>query len=142
MIISNKIKNASSIVIGYSTCLLIIYFAHAHLIQPPEISKFDPATSCTKPPTECWDGFSKPFYKCVSYSKSTEIRPSSVVAEGAKSCYKSVYWNLDSTTFYMAAWFFLWAAVTSRGIESIALAFLSNNVRYPIMIGTPHYTRL
>ncbi|KAJ3341481.1 mitochondrial import inner membrane translocase subunit tim54, partial [Kappamyces sp. JEL0680] len=52
--------------------------------------------------------------------------------KGEKNCYKSVYFNLDSTAFTMVALFFLWAGVTSRAVEGMVLALLEGNLRVSI----------
>lgn len=124
-----------SITSGFLVCLLIVYLSHGHLIPPTDQASFDPSKTCSSPPTGCWDALSKPHFKCVEYPVKTEIRKGVFVQKGSKNCYKSIYWNLDSTSFYMLAWFFIWAFVTSRAVESMITEFLKNNLRFPIMLG-------
>jgi hypothetical protein len=135
MIIPNKLcQQALGASIGTSVCLLIIFVAHAHLI--PSESSFNPASSCSSPPLDCWDGLSKPHYKCVTYEQDTILRSGVAIKAGQRSCYKSVYFNLDSTAFAMIAMFFIWASLTSRAVEAMIVALLNDGkIRWPVVAG-------
>lgn len=128
----SEIKHSFALAAGFMSCLLIVYFAHAHLVPPPDQANFNPAETCLAPPTGCWDAYSKPFYQCVEYDKDTVIRSGITFEKGFKNCYKSLYWNLDSTSFYIVAWFVLWAIITERGIEMMVIALLNDNLRLNI----------
>lgn len=128
-----EIKQAVALLAGFIACLLVVYSAHAHLVPPPDQAEFNPALTCLSPPTGCWDALSKPAYQCVEYNQATLIRTGITFEKGSRNCYKSVYWNLDATAFYMVAWFVLWAFITERAIENCVLAFLNNNLRYCIL---------
>ena len=131
-----EIKQTIALLAGFLVVLLVVYSAHAHLVPPPDQATFNPAATCLSPPTGCWDALSKPAYQCVDYNKDTLIRAGITFEKGSRNCYKSVYWNLDATAFYMIAWFVVWALITERAIENCVLAFLSSNLRYNILAST------
>lgn len=130
----SEIKQIIALLTGFATCLSVVYFAHFHLIPSSDQTEFNPSATCLAPPTDCWDAYSKPFYQCVEYEKDTLIRGDVMIKKGSKNCYKSIYWNLDSTSFYMIAWFVLWALITERAIENGVMALFNGTLRYSVMI--------
>jgi hypothetical protein len=128
------------ILMGVLSCVLVIFLAHQHLV--PADSTFNPAQSCTSPPTQCWDGFSKPHYKCMTYKKPTILRSGVIAAQDSRNCYKSIYFNIDSTAMSMMVWFLVWAIVTSRVVETLVMAVINRTVRkrfaVAVLLGIPN----
>lgn len=126
------ILKSSSILFGLFVAVCTIYFAHILVIPTPDT--FDPAATCLKPPLDCWDGYSKPHYKCMTYDKDTVIRNGVIVPSGTVNCYKSIYFNIDSTALYMFIWMSIWTTVTSRAFESILFNALKRTLRVPMAV--------
>ena len=143
-VINNKseIKFSIALLTGFLTCLAVVYFAHFHLIPSTDRTSFDPSATCLAPPTDCWDTYSKPYYQCVEYEKDIWIRKDVMVKKGSKNCYKSIYWNLESTSFYMIAWFVLWALITERAMENCVVALFNDTLSYTALIGKMSYSKL
>lgn len=129
---STPLKTVLSTTISYFACILIVYFAHAHLIPQPD--QFNPVGKCTTPPLNCWDGYSKEFNKCITYKKDTLLRSGVVIPAGTENCYKSVYFNLDSTMLAIISWLFLWFYTCSKAFENISNAIFENCARKSVVI--------
>lgn len=122
-----QFQKAASIIFGLLITIITIYIAHAIVI--PQQDSFDPTSTCTAPPTDCWDGYNKPYYKCVTYEKDTLIRPGVLIKAGQKNCYKSVYFNLDPTALYIFIWLLIWSTLTTRAFELIFFKYFTGNLR-------------
>jgi hypothetical protein len=126
------LKSSLSITAGLIACLLTIFFAHYHLI--PATESFNPVKTCSLPPSDCWDGYNKEHYKCVTYERDTVLRTGQVISKGTRSCYKSIYFNLDSTTMYIFGWLLLWATITSRSVEGMVNAVIDGKLRKRVAV--------
>ena len=124
---NSAVKSSIGIAAGLIACLLTIFFAHYHLI--PRNETFNPVKTCSSPPSDCWDGYNKEHYKCVTYQKDTLLRTGQLISKGSRSCYKSIYFNLDSTTMYIFGWLLIWATITSRSVEGMVNAYLDGKLR-------------
>jgi hypothetical protein len=129
-----SVKRVVSIVLASSVCMLIAVIAHSALYPKNQADRFNPTETCTSPPLQCWDGYNKEHFKCMTYAKDTKIRDGVVFKAGTKNCYKSVYFNLDQTTLLLFFWMLVWAMVTSRALETMIFAFLNNNLCYEMAI--------
>ena len=111
---------------GMIACVLIVFFQHISLHSD---AIFNPIDTCTQPPLGCWDGLNKPHYKCVTYAKDTVLRSGVIARAGTRNCYKSVYFNIDSTAMYMFCWLLVWCIVTVRTVENGIHAIATNSLR-------------
>ena len=111
---------------GMISCVVIVFFQHITLRSD---AVFDPTKTCTEPPLSCWDGLNKPYYKCVTFAKDTVLRSGVVAKAGSRNCYKSVYFNIDSTAMYMFAWLLVWCVVTVRTVENGIHAIATKSIR-------------
>jgi phage shock protein PspC (stress-responsive transcriptional regulator) len=123
----STLQQAASTIFGLLVAIITIYIAH--VIVVPQQESFNPTKTCTNPPTDCWDGYNKPFYKCITYEKDTFIRPGVIIKAGDKNCYKSVYFNLDPTALYMFIWLLIWSTLTTRAFELMFFKQLTGNLR-------------
>jgi hypothetical protein len=103
-----------------------------HYFQIPNPDPFNPTNTCSDPPLGCWDGYNKPgtFRKAVDSDVNTYIRPGVIIPKGTRNCYKSIYFNLDGTTFYIASLLFFWFAFTFKGLENITFAVIEGNANW------------
>jgi hypothetical protein len=122
------------VAVGYLTTLLIL-FIQGTIVTPANPSPaFDPS-QCIQPPFSCWDGYQKEhFGKCTTYKWPVRIRGKQFEA-GQGSCYKSIYWNVDGTTFHILALFSLWIILVTKSMERLALALFSGQLNYLLAIG-------
>lgn len=126
---------------SFATVLIVIWIAHA-VIPVPDDFEFDPVKTCKHPPLECWDGLSKPLMKCSNIVvRDTVLRSGSVLPAGESTCYKSIYFNLDATTFYVVVVMTTWMFVVSRIVERLVIAFLDGSLRFfvaiPLLLAMP-----
>jgi hypothetical protein len=122
-------RYVGALVAAFVGAMAVIYAMHAPLITHQSdlnidgVHRFEGATDpfdplkCTKPPSECWDGYSKKGgFVCVTPDKPMSLRGGQVVAQpGKEFCYKSIYFNLERSTFSIVAWFLIWFMLASRG---------------------------
>ena len=78
---------------------------------------FTPA-SCNSPPLNCWDGLNKEkFGKCTKNSKDILLRGNFLVKSNTANCYKSMYINMDSSTFAIVVILLLWFQLMHFGVS-------------------------
>jgi hypothetical protein len=113
------LRSTLAIVISFLAALLVIYFAHA-FVGPVGKDVFSPRTCVPSPSDQinlsstqsCWDAYSKYGYPlCTVLQHPAKVR-GILHKAGEKVCYKSIYFNVESTTFTIAAIFLFWALIT------------------------------
>ena len=120
---------------GIAAVLLIVFLNHYPLTLPPSSEDQTSQTvfspdKCQQPPTECWDTLQKRGgMQCTPLKHDTMIR-GSLVPAGSRTCYKSIYFNLDRQSFLIFSWLLVWIMISARSVERMLRCALKRRLNW------------